>query len=75
MRNWLEESYDYASQILDILDGVPEHQRFPCVFIDPTISFAPARAKGDQIDEDEEDQDDQPLSAFRREKFPRSPQY
>ena len=69
MRNWLEESYDYASQILDILDGVPEHQRFPCVFIDPTISFAPARAKGDQIDEDEEDQDDQPLSAFRRDEL------
>jgi hypothetical protein len=69
MKNWLEESYDYASQILDILDGVPEHQRFPCVFLDPTISFAPAKSKSAQPGEDEEDEEDQPLSAFRRDEL------
>ncbi|KAJ4317017.1 hypothetical protein N0V94_005158 [Neodidymelliopsis sp. IMI 364377] len=53
MKNWLEESYDYATEILDMLDKVPEHQQFPCVFLDPTIGFAPDSAgkSGDQNDE------------------------
>ena len=69
MKNWLEESYDYASEILDTLDNVPGHQRFPCVFLDPTIDFAPARAKGERDDDDDDDSIDQPLSAFRRDEL------
>lgn len=69
MKNWLEESYDYANQILDTLDEVPEHQRFPCVYLDPTISFAPARTKGAQQEEDDDDERSQPLSAFRRDEL------
>jgi hypothetical protein len=69
MRNWLKESYDYASQILDILDGLSEHQRFPCSYLDPTINFTPAKTKGTQPEENEEDNGDQPLSAFRRDEL------
>ncbi|KAJ8112497.1 hypothetical protein OPT61_g5149 [Boeremia exigua] len=69
MKNWLEDSYDYASEILDILDNVPEKQRFPCVFLDPTIDFVPATAKGTAQQEDEDDEQDQPLSAFRRDEL------
>lgn len=69
MKNWLEESYDYASEILDILDQVPEHRRFPCVFLDPTINFAPVRTKGAQRDEEEEGEEDRPLSSFRRDEL------
>ncbi|GKT52339.1 putative ARM-like repeat-containing protein [Colletotrichum spaethianum] len=39
MKTWLEESYDYAAEILEIIRKVPEAQRFPCVFLDPTQSF------------------------------------
>ncbi|KDN69738.1 putative dihydroxyacid dehydratase [Colletotrichum sublineola] len=39
MKVWLQESYDYAAEILDTIEGVPETQKFPCVFLDPTESF------------------------------------
>lgn len=69
MKNWLEESYDYASEITELLDSMPEHQRFPCVFLDPTISFASPGSKGAQHGDDEDDDANQPLSAFRRDEL------
>jgi hypothetical protein len=36
MKAWLEESYDYAAEIAAIIDDVPQLEKFPCVFLDPT---------------------------------------
>lgn len=69
MKNWLQESYDYASEILDSLEKVSDDQHLPCVYLDPTIDFAPARAKGEKVDEDEDDESDPPVSAFRRDEL------
>lgn len=69
MKNWLEDSYDYTSDILNALDEVPEHRRYPCVFLDPTLSFTPARTRGEQDDDDEATEEHQPLSAFRRDEL------
>lgn len=40
MKAWLEESYDYAAEITELIDTIPEADRFPCVFLDPTIRHA-----------------------------------
>lgn len=69
LKNWLEESYDYASEIRDCLNKVPDHQSFPCVYLDPTIDFAPARVKGEKFEDDNEHESDPPLSAFRRDEL------
>ncbi|KAJ4402221.1 hypothetical protein N0V91_007429 [Didymella pomorum] len=69
LKNWLEESYDYASEIRDCLNKVPDHQSFPCVYLDPTIDFAPARVKGEKVEDDNEHESDPPLSAFRRDEL------
>ncbi|CAO2648786.1 Nn.00g097350.m01.CDS01 [Neocucurbitaria sp. VM-36] len=73
MKNWLEESYDYAAEILEMLKGVPEERRFPCVYLDPTIAFRPARKKHEQDDEDDEEEDDteanRPVTTFRRDEL------
>lgn len=68
MRSWLDESYDYTGEILATLDDVPAEQRFPCVLLDPTVQFIKADAKSDKTDDDEEG-DDRPLTAFRREEL------
>jgi hypothetical protein len=67
LKNWLEESYDYAAEILDILEKVPEDQRFPCVFLDPTIQFQRAKKKGDK--EEEEEEANRPITTFRRDEL------
>lgn len=40
MKMWLEESYDYTAEVLELIESVPEAERFPCVYLDPTLSFA-----------------------------------
>jgi hypothetical protein len=65
MKNWLEESYDFAADILNMLEAVPEDQRFPCVFLDPTTGFRPAKERGEKAS-DVEDDDDRQITAFRR---------
>ncbi|CAK7222883.1 hypothetical protein SBRCBS47491_005015 [Sporothrix bragantina] len=50
LRQWLEESYDYEAEILEMIDNVPAAEQFPCVFLDPTLDFA-ALAGGDDEDE------------------------
>ncbi|KAF2831837.1 hypothetical protein CC86DRAFT_462261 [Ophiobolus disseminans] len=65
MKNWLEESYDHAAEILETLESVPHDQRFPCVFLDPTIEFCQAQRKGD----DDADEDNRPITALRRDEL------
>ncbi|KAK1765232.1 hypothetical protein QBC33DRAFT_544957 [Phialemonium atrogriseum] len=45
MKVWLEESYDYAAEIVEIIRSVPEDERYPCVFLDPTLEFEPTTAE------------------------------
>jgi hypothetical protein len=66
MKNWLEESYDYAADILAMIQSVPGDQRFPCIFLDPTIEFRQVKKKGE---EDEDDEADRPITAFRRDEL------
>ncbi|KAH6695548.1 hypothetical protein F5X68DRAFT_163812 [Plectosphaerella plurivora] len=40
MTAWLEESYNYREAIADIIKAVPEAERFPCVYLDPTQDFS-----------------------------------
>ncbi|KAK2059024.1 hypothetical protein LY76DRAFT_592723 [Colletotrichum caudatum] len=62
MKIWLSESEDYAAEILDIIERVPEAQRFPYVFLEPTESFwtgdedgiLAVKKGGDEGNEDEE---------------------
>jgi hypothetical protein len=68
MKTWLEGSYDFAAEILEALEQVPEEQQFPCVFLDPTIAFEPAKEKNEKDDEDE-DVEDRPVTAFRRDEL------
>lgn len=68
MKNWLEGSYDYAADILETLNAVPEAEQYPCVFLDPTIEFAQPRSKHEPDDEDADDHD-RPLAAFRRDEL------
>ncbi|KAH6843337.1 hypothetical protein B0I37DRAFT_418447 [Chaetomium sp. MPI-CAGE-AT-0009] len=42
LKKWLEESYDAAGEIVEMIGAVPEESRYPCVFLDPTVRFAPA---------------------------------
>jgi hypothetical protein len=68
MKSWLEESYDHAADILDFIKAVPEHQRFPCVFLDPTIEFQQAGRRG-QKDVDEDEETERSIRAFRRDEL------
>jgi len=63
MKMWLEESYDYTAEVLEIIGSVPEAQRFPCVCLDPTLVFTRETA-------DEEDEElDKPITEFRRDEL------
>lgn len=39
MKVWLEESYDYKSDILNVIAAVREDEKYPCIFLDPTLNF------------------------------------
>lgn len=69
MKQWLEESYDHAADILDTLEAVPQEQRFPCVYLDPTIEFRPAHKKGELSADEEEEGNDRQVTAFRRDEL------
>ncbi|KUJ12891.1 uncharacterized protein LY89DRAFT_652250 [Mollisia scopiformis] len=60
MRIWLEESYDFTSEVAEAIESVPVDQRFPCVCLDPTLSFT---------SEDNGDEDDRPVTKFRRDEL------
>ncbi|KAK1634128.1 dihydroxyacid dehydratase [Colletotrichum phormii] len=65
MKGWLEESYDYAAEILEAIEKVPEHQRYPCVFFDPTEQF---QSSTDDNDEDA-NADKRAITEFTREEL------
>ena len=48
MKKWLEDSYDYIGEILEILDAVPAEQKYPFVCLDPTVKFAKSGAGGEE---------------------------
>ncbi|KAJ5605619.1 hypothetical protein N7510_008400 [Penicillium lagena] len=48
MKAWLENSYDYAEEILTIINAVHETEQFPCVFLDPTLRFSSTSEDGDE---------------------------
>ncbi|KAF8861950.1 hypothetical protein BDZ45DRAFT_617826 [Acephala macrosclerotiorum] len=60
MKIWLEESYDYTAEVMDTIENVPVAQRYPCVCLDPTLSFTRV-ADGDD--------GDKPITEFRRDEL------
>ncbi|KAE8449167.1 hypothetical protein EG329_008551 [Mollisiaceae sp. DMI_Dod_QoI] len=60
MKVWLEESYDYTAEVLDTIESVQQAERFPCVCLDPTLSFTRV-ADGDE--------DDKPITEFQRDEL------
>lgn len=60
MKAWLEESYDFSGEIVSIINDVPESERYPCVFLDPTLVFSSAETGS-------EEKSHQHLSSFTRE--------
>ncbi|OLN87033.1 putative ariadne-like RING finger protein [Colletotrichum chlorophyti] len=62
MRTWLEESYDYAGEILRMIEGVPEEERYPCVFLDPTEAFETKEVHNGN-------EDGRPLTGFTRDEL------
>ncbi len=54
MKAWLEESYDWAGEIAATIEGVAEGERYPCVFLDPTVRFLPEPVKAGEYEDDEE---------------------
>ncbi|KAL8372185.1 hypothetical protein RB595_001809 [Gaeumannomyces hyphopodioides] len=53
MKAWLEESYDYAAEIASLVETVPDEQRFPCLYLDPTLDFQKMAAMDKSDGEDE----------------------
>ncbi|CAM6111704.1 unnamed protein product [Calypogeia fissa] len=64
MKAWLEESYDFTVEVREMLKAVPETERFPCVCLDPTLSFVKS---GDDIDNS--DENNKPITEFRRDEL------
>ncbi|KAI1326758.1 hypothetical protein F5Y16DRAFT_373947 [Xylariaceae sp. FL0255] len=52
MKKWLEESYDFKTEITEKLDDIPVEEKYPCVFLDPTLDWSAeewATAKGERL--------------------------
>lgn len=60
MKLWLEASYDYAGEITAMVEAVPEEERFPCVYLDPTQDYG---VVGNDSDDEETNK---PLNEFTR---------
>lgn len=59
LKLWLEESYDYTAEVLEIVGTVPETLRFPCVCLDPTLAFQTT----------DSDDDNHDVTTFRRDEL------
>lgn len=64
MKEWLEESYDYSADVKDAIDSIPVELRFPCVCLDPTLTFTLATDGTD-----DEDEVNKPITDFRRDEL------
>ncbi|KAL2264544.1 hypothetical protein VTJ83DRAFT_7054 [Remersonia thermophila] len=77
MKAWLDESYDWAGEIMAIVAAVPEAERFPCVLLDPTAVRLEAPGEGgnrgdgddDGDDDDAEEEDAQRLRKLTRDEL------
>ncbi|KAI1074240.1 hypothetical protein F5B20DRAFT_564225 [Whalleya microplaca] len=47
MKIWLDESYNYEAEITELIESVPQGDRYPCVFLDPTLDWSTAPMEGD----------------------------
>ena len=43
MKVWLEQSYDFKAEITQLVQSVSEDERYPCVYLDPTLNFNAAQ--------------------------------
>jgi hypothetical protein len=60
MKSWLEESYDYTAEVLEVIAKVPADKFFPCVYLDPTLKFERS------ADTDDGGSGSQPITRFTR---------
>ncbi|KAL0943047.1 dihydroxyacid dehydratase [Colletotrichum truncatum] len=67
LKTWLEDSYDYAAEILDIVNKVPEQEKYPCVFLDPTETFGGDTDETHDTDDQVEDKPN--TSGFTRDEL------
>jgi hypothetical protein len=51
MRRWLEDSYNFAADIQDIIEAIPSEERFPAVYLDPTMIFPTDEEGGKSLNE------------------------
>ncbi|EME44212.1 hypothetical protein DOTSEDRAFT_71894 [Dothistroma septosporum NZE10] len=63
MKAWLEESYDYTAEVLEAIATVPEELQYPCVCLDPTLSYQTATK------DEGEDEDNCPITSFKRDEL------
>lgn len=66
MRTWLEESYDFTAEVRETIAKVPQHARYPCVCLDPTLAFVHISKPTDL---DEYDESNTPITSFRRDEL------
>ena len=64
MKQWLEESYDYTAEVREAIAKVPQSQQFPCVCLDPTLTFVHPEAG-----QDEDESENKPITSFRRDEL------
>ncbi|EFR02702.1 hypothetical protein MGYG_05700 [Nannizzia gypsea CBS 118893] len=60
LKIWLESSYDYTEEVLELINSVPNEEQFPCVYLDPTLDFTPSSAEA------EDDEFGKPITALTR---------
>ncbi|MCJ1309518.1 hypothetical protein MMC25_003178 [Agyrium rufum] len=68
MKNWLAESYDYSAEVQEAIRSVPEYDRYPCVYLDPTLAFVKAKDTG-VADDDDNEKANQAITDFRRDEL------
>ena len=62
VKTWLEECYDFTTEVLEAINSVSLELQFPCVCLDPTLSFI-RKTTDDNGDENE----DNAIALFRRD--------
>ncbi|TID19665.1 hypothetical protein E2P81_ATG06831 [Venturia nashicola] len=65
MKTWLAESYDYTAEVQEAIDSVQYSEQFPCVYLDPTITFIGTST----LEDAHENEDDRPITDFGRDEL------
>ena len=66
MKTWLEESYDYTAEVIEAVQSVPADERYPCVFLDPTLTFDRTTSGADEAEDEDAGR---PITAFKRDEL------